>query len=256
MLLAKRQEWGIEILQGGAFILLVGFVYRYFGPSATTPPTPEVFGLLTVCSILLVATVNHTTKAKSRKAEEPEKLSKAQTQELVERLRGADWLQMEKVVSGLYARLGCATWRHSNIEGERNFSLVIERAGHKTAVMCKPWRKADVTSPEIIEFSTELKQAGMSHGVLVTMRECTAPAASVANTLGIDVVNREGLVHLFAACESQYRSELLAQLEDDRKYCPSCDQEMFLRTSTKGIGAGEEFWECSDSPNCRCTEPH
>ncbi len=51
--------------------------------------------------------------------------------QLSEKLHEADWLQLEKVVSDIYAKLGCATWRNSNIEGENNFSLVIERAGKK-----------------------------------------------------------------------------------------------------------------------------
>jgi restriction system protein len=255
MQLAKRHDIGIEILQGGAFALFVGFTYHYFGPSAVTPPSPEVFGILTICVLLFVATVNRPSRAKVQERAALETLSDEQMRQLTEKLQEADWLQLNKVVSGIYAKLGCTATLHSNLEGEHNFSLVIERAGQKTAVMCKPWKKTEVTSPEIIEFSTELKQASLPRGVFVTLRECTAPALKVAETLGIDVVSLDGLLQLLTATGESYRSELLATLEEG-KHCPTCDEQMVLRTATKGLGAGEQFWECSDFPQCRCTEPH
>ena len=256
MQLAKRHDVGIEILQAGAFALLVGFTYHYFGPSSTTPPSPEVFGILTVSVIMLVATLNQTAGQKIRPATAAETLTKAQAAQLSAKLAGAGWVQLEGIVTDVYEKLGCATSRRANNEGENNFSLVIDRAGHRTAVMCKPWKNTELTSPEIIEFSTELKQAGMSHGVLVTLREPTAPALSVAETLGIDIVNRDGLLHLLAACGDNYRAELLAMLSDPRKNCPTCDHEMVLRTATTGLGAGEQYWGCATFPQCRCTEPY
>ncbi len=254
---ARRQDFGIELLQAAAFALLVGFIYHYFGPSSITPPTPQVFGGLTLCALLLVATVNYTTKARTKAAApiQSEELTNEQTRKLTEGLHQADWAGLEKFVGEIYDKVGCATWRRSNSEGENNFSLIIDRAGHKTAVMCKPWKGGEVTSPEIIEFSTELKHAGISRGMLVSLRECTLPALSVARTLGIDIVNREGLVNLFAACDQDSRSELLTHLGDGPKRCPKCDSEMVLQTATSGVGAGEQYWSCTAFPKCRCTEP-
>jgi restriction system protein len=256
MQLARRHDIGNEVLQAAAFALFVGFVYHYFGPLATTPPSPEVFGILTICVLLFVATVNRPRRAQAPNNAAGETLSRQQLRQLREKLHGADWRQLDEVVSGIYSMLGCATSPHSNLEGEHSFSLVIERAGQKTAVMCKPWKNTEVTSPEIIEFSTELKRAGLSCGVFVTLRDCTAPALKVAETLRIDVVGQDGLLQLLAATDESHRAELLAKLGEEPKLCPTCDQRMILRTATKGLGAGEQFWECSDYPQCRCTEPH
>jgi hypothetical protein len=255
MQLAKRHEIGMELIQGAALALLVVFIYHYFGPSASTPPRPEVFAVLTISFLLVVGTVNRPRQPKVPVAP-LETLSKAQMKALTEKLDEADWAQLNKVVSGIYNQLGCDPSDHANAEGEHNFSFVIERAGQKMAVMCKPWNQREVTSPEIIEFCTEIKQAGIAQGVFVTLRPCTAPALKVAETLGIDIVNQEALLQLLTASGENYRAELLSDLENGRKACPSCDNDMVLRTSTKGLGAGEQFWECSKAPECRCTEPH
>ncbi|HWD19252.1 MAG TPA: restriction endonuclease [Verrucomicrobiae bacterium] len=255
MLLAKRHDIGLEILQGSAFAFLVGCIYHYFGPSSSTPPSPEVCAVL-AAGVLLTVSVGRQFAAKTSTPSAADTLSQREEAELVEKLRGADWLQLEKVVSEIYVQLGCATWRQANSEGENNFSLVIERGSHKAAVMCKPWKNAEIASPEIIEFSTELKRAGMSHGVLVSLRQGTLPALQVAEALGIEIVNETGLLQLMAGCGERLRGECLAILESDAKYCPSCDHQMLLRTATKGLGAGEQFWGCSTYPKCRCSVPH
>jgi len=257
MQLAKRHDIGNELLQAGSFGLFVGFVYHYFGPFATTPPTPEVFGILTICVLLFVATMGRPRSiAFRKKAAAAETMSRQQTKQLAEKLQAADWRQLDEVVGGIYAKLGCAPTPHTNLEGEHNFSLIIERAGRKTGVMCKPFGKGEVMSPEVIEFSTELKGAGLSSGILVTLRDCTAPALTVAETLGIDVVCEQGLLQLLAAAGENHRGETLAQLSAEAKHCPTCDREMVLRTAMEGLGAGEQYWSCSDYPQCRCTEPH
>jgi len=256
MQLARRQYVGTEILQAGAFFLFAAFVYHYFGPWSNTSPGPEIFGILTICVLLFVATVNQPMRPQSKKTATLETLDWQQMNQLSEKLREANWRQLDEIVSGIYAKLGCPASPHANSEGEHNFSLVIEQTGRKTAVMCKPWKKTDVTSPEIIEFSTALKRDGLSRGLLVTMRDCTAPAQQVAETLGIDIISQDGLLKLLDAGGEEHRTELLATLGLEPKLCPTCDHQMVLRTSTEGLGAGEQFWGCSDYPECRCTEPN
>jgi len=256
MQLAKRHEIGIEILQAGAFALLVGFIYHYFGPSAATSPSPEVFAALTCGVVLLVATAKQRPRVGVAQKTASETLTCKQTTELTEKLRLAAWDQLEGVVADIYGKLGCPVSRRTTTEGESNFSLIIERAGQKTAVMCKPWKDSEVTSPDIIEFSTEMRQAGISRGTFVTLRDCTAPAMKVAETLGVDIVDEEALLQLVAATGPEFRTRLLATLADGRKFCPTCDHEMVLRTATTGLGAGEQFWGCSEYPQCRCTVPH
>jgi restriction system protein len=257
MHLAKRNDFRIELLQAGAFAIFVAFVYHYFGPADDASPSPEALVLvaLAICIFLFITTIR-SARAAARKKSQIETLDREQSRRLSEKLRETDWRQLNQIVSGVYTKLGSAATPQANAENDRQFSLVTERAGHKTAVMCKPWKQDEVTSPEIIEFSTELKRAGLSHGVFVTLRDCTAPALQVAETLGIDILDEKGLLQLLAAAGEDYRAELLSKLGDEQKHCPSCDHQMVLRTATKGVGAGEQFWGCSAYPQCHCTEPH
>jgi hypothetical protein len=52
----KRQPNGriIDLIQWAGLILLIGFVYRHFGPDARTPITPAVIGVFGVAVFLLL----------------------------------------------------------------------------------------------------------------------------------------------------------------------------------------------------------
>jgi len=42
-------------------------------------------------------------------------------------------------------------------------------------------------------------------------------------------------------------------LEFEAPHCPSCNREMVKCTARRGGRAGEEFWGCSNYPECRGT---
>ena len=48
--------------------------------------------------------------------------------------------------------------------------------------------------------------------------------------------------------EDEYDDE-----EDDAPDCPDCGSEMVRRTARTGRNAGNDFWGCSDYPECRGT---
>jgi len=49
---------------------------------------------------------------------------------------------------------------------------------------------------------------------------------------------------------------LKAQSSDDgNPACPLCGKPMVKRVAKKGCNSGNEFWSCSDFPNCRGTRP-
>jgi restriction system protein len=89
----------------------------------------------------------------------------------------------------------------------------------------------------------------------IFMRLCgyTGDAKQLAEKHGIDIVNETGLAQLLESSGAHFDPETLAILRDTRKYCPKCESEMVLRTATKGLGAGEQFWGCSAYPECRFT---
>jgi hypothetical protein len=80
-------------------------------------------------------------------------------------------------------------------------------------------------------------------------------ADQLAEKHGIEIVNEVGLAEMIERTDARFGPETLAILNDPRKHCPKCENEMVLRTATKGLGSGRQFWGCSAYPKCRFTMP-
>ena len=88
---------------------------------------------------------------------------------------------------------------------------------------------------------TWLTDANIPKGVFVTLNGCTGEAKQLADKHGIEIVNETGLARMIEDCDGRFDPEILSVLNDTRKYCPKCEQEMVMRTATKGSGAGRQF---------------
>ncbi len=91
--------------------------------------------------------------------------------------------------------------------------------------------------------------------ILITLCGYTGEAKQLADKHGIQILNETGLTHLLQSTDAASDPEVLALLRDTRKFCPKCESQMLLRTATKGLWAGKQFWGCSAYPKCRFTMP-
>jgi restriction system protein len=96
-----------------------------------------------------------------------------------------------------------------------------------------------------------LKDANIEKGVLVTLRGCTSEAKELADKHGIRVVEEMELVELMRNVDGSTNRRIGEILNDDRKLCPRCEHPLVIRTATKGMNQGEQFWGCSNYPRCR-----
>jgi restriction system protein len=99
-------------------------------------------------------------------------------------------------------------------------------------------------------FLGALTHSGIKKGILVTLGGCTGDAKQLADAHGIEFVNEAGLARMLEGTNARFDPEVLEILQDKRKFCPKCEQEMVLRTGKKGLGAGKTFWGCSTYPRC------
>ena len=83
----------------------------------------------------------------------------------------------------------------------------------------------------------------------------TGEAKQLAEKHGIEILNETGLAQMLSSTDARFDPQALAILPDTRKFCPKCESEMVLRTATRGLGAGKQFWECSAYPRRRFTLP-
>jgi restriction system protein len=175
------------------------------------------------------------------------------TTELIEQLRLVDWFQFEKIVDLVYQKHGYNSTRRGGASPDGGIDLVIEKDGQKLAVQCKQWKTWKVGVKPVREFLGALKDAGIERGVFVTLNGYSEPAKQLADKHGIEMLNETELAKMLGSVDAQHDPEILALLNDERKFCPKCDREMKLRTAAKGPGIGQSFWGCSAFPRCRFT---
>jgi restriction system protein len=95
--------------------------------------------------------------------------------------------------------------------------------------------------------------SGIEKGIFITLCGYTGEAKLLADKHGIEIINETGLARMLESTDASSNSDVIAILEDTRKFCPRCESAMVLRTATKGKGAGERFWGCSTYPRCHFT---
>ena len=175
------------------------------------------------------------------------------TTTLLDQLRAIDWFQFEKIVALAYQKLGYTVTRRGGANPDGGIDLVIEKDGQRSAVQCKQWKTWNVGVKAVREFLGALTDAGMHHGIFITLRGYTSDAKQLAEKHGIEIVNEAGLAQLLESTDAKHDPEVLDLLQDTRKFCPKCEREMVLRTASKGLNAGGQFWGCSAYPRCRFT---
>jgi restriction system protein len=177
------------------------------------------------------------------------------TADLLKRLRAIDWFQFEKVVALAYEKQGFSVTRRGGANPDGGIDLVIEKDGQRAAVQCKQWKTWNVGVKAVREFLGALTDSGIQKGIFITLCGYTGDAKNLAEKHGIEIVNEIGLAQLLESTDAKSDPEVLENLCDTRKYCPKCESEMVLRTTSKGFHQGRQFWGCSSYPRCRFTMP-
>jgi restriction system protein len=173
--------------------------------------------------------------------------------DVIERLRRIDWFQFEKVIGAVYAKHGYEVEQRGGANPDGGIDLVLDKDGERTAVQCKQWKTWNLGVKPVREFLGAMTDAGIKKGIVVTLGGCTGDAKLLADKHGIQILNEVALSHLVQSAEAHHDPSVLAMLNDATKYCPKCGKPMILRTATKGLNAGLQFWGCSTYPKCRFT---
>lgn len=174
---------------------------------------------------------------------------------LARQLRAIDWFQFEKLTEAVFARLGSKVTRLGGAHPDGGIDLILERDGFRSAVQCKHWQNIEVGVRQVREFLGALTDQRMAHGKLVTLQGFTADARALALKHGIEIIDEEVFLRMLRGIEADTDPAIQALLNDQRKFCPKCEQEMVLRTAGRGPNAGSRFWGCSAYPKCRFTLP-
>jgi restriction system protein len=263
----RRNDDGIEPIARLAALVIIGSV---FFPQVRQAITGLVFLFLIGAVIALVGFLVYRWLTAYQRMETldsfapsagehnpftPVKTSTApkDTAELLENIRSIDWFQFEKIVALVYQKQGYQVTRRGGANPDGGIDLVLEKDGLRFAVQCKQWKTRDVGVKPVREFLGALTDAGVLKGIFITLQGYTGDAKLLADKHGIQIVNETGLVEMFETTNAKADPEVISMLNDTRKFCPKCENQMILRTAKKAFGAGNRFWGCSSFPRCRFT---
>jgi len=165
-------------------------------------------------------------------------------------LRRLDWFQFEKVVAAIYHCHGDSVERLGGAHPDGGVDLIVTAKSGRFVVQCKHWCKWTVGVKNIRELLGTLATSGIPKGVFVTMRGYSDEARDLGVKHGLVLLDENQLAELIVGLGPAHEAEVLALLNDQRKFCPKCETEMVLRTAKRGAKAGKQFWGCPNYPRC------
>lgn len=173
--------------------------------------------------------------------------------DLVQKLHAIDWFQFEKIIALVCADLGFSVTRRGGANPDGGIDLVLESNGERKAVQCKQWKAWKVGIKPVREFYGAMMAEKFEKGIYITLRGYTPEAKEFADKFGIEFMDEAGVAQMIEMSQARYSPEFLELINDSRKFCPKCEAEMVLRTATKGMNRGGQFWGCSSYPRCKYT---
>jgi restriction system protein len=87
-----------------------------------------------------------------------------------------------------------------------------------TGVQCKQWKTWNVGVKPVREMLGALTDADLKKGVFVTLRGYTGEARELADRHGIQILNETTLADMLETADARFDPEIIAALNDARKY--------------------------------------
>ncbi|MHA6484448.1 restriction endonuclease [Paenibacillus sp. strain BS8-2] len=175
------------------------------------------------------------------------------------------WREFEIYLGHLF-RMHGYTAEVTQAAGDYGADLVIKKDGNKIVVQAKHYAK-NVGLKAVQEIRTAMDHYGASAAWVVTNRDYTQQAYTLAKSNGVVLVNREQLIEMILAVNPNQSSRsksparvepvpapvpvapVAAALEEPDDFeCPKCGYLLVKRKGTRG-----EFYGCSNFPKCRHT---
>lgn len=168
-------------------------------------------------------------------------------------LRRLDWFQFEKLIALLFDAEGFVVECYGGANADGGIDLVATKNNVTFGIQCKHWKTWRVGIKEVRALSGALHDRDIAHGFLVTLEGYTHAAATYARRNGIELMDEWMLLRNLEEVNWRVSPDFVALINDDRKICPRCQNEMVLRTASVGTHTGQPFWGCSKFPRCRFT---
>jgi hypothetical protein len=252
----QNREWHQAMLIGKLVIL--GILVIWFSPLRAPLLILLVVGVVSFFSFLAIrtrkafkTTTNYNFTATSPISSPSKSGEFSAPWNLIEPIRSIDWFQFEKLIEILYRESGYSVHRRGGAKPDGGIDLIVEKDGVRKAVQCKHWKTWSVGVKPVREFLGALTDSRIQNGIFITVQGYTRDAKEFADKHRIEIIDEADLRAMLQAIGEKSNAEIQNLLQDQRKFCPKCGQQMQLRTAKKGPHTGDDFWGCSSFPRCR-----
>lgn len=181
-------------------------------------------------------------------------------QNSLESIRALSWQQFEHLVGEAFRRQGYVLVEHGGGGPDDGIDLMLHRAGETVLVQCKQWRARQVGVSVVREQFGILTARNAAAVMVVTSGTFTGEAETFARGKPITLIDGPKLLDLVQSVqthglESRPVVPAPSATPADAPACPTCGGLMTIRTARRGQNTGQEFWGCTQFPQCRGTRP-
>ncbi|WP_353254117.1 restriction endonuclease [Salinisphaera sp. PC39] len=160
------------------------------------------------------------------------------------------WRDFEHLVHAWFERQGYQV--ESTAAGaDGGVDLVARKGGEVFLVQCKQWRAHKIGVSVVRELYGVMVARGAAGGFVVGVGEFTSDALEFAEGRNIELTDARAVIG--EAGERTPSQSQPAGQERREPECPRCGSGMVRRTARRGANAGQDFYGCSQYPNCRGT---
>lgn len=186
----------------------------------------------------------------------------------IEAIRAMSWREFETLVGEAYRRQGYNVEETGGGGADGGIDLILRGKDEKVIVQCKQWKTFKIGVRIVREMYGIMVSENADRVIIVASGTYTKDAIDFACNKPIELMDGKALVQLIrdvkagpvvavpgdssSAPPLRTTSQPHVQSESTTTpTCPKCGAPMVLRTATKGVNAGNQFWGCSKYPVCK-----
>ncbi len=178
--------------------------------------------------------------------------SDASVGESVSVLNGMTWQEFEMLVGEAFRRGGYFVEESGGGGADGGVDLVLHKNGEKSLVQCKQWRAYKVGVQIVRELYGVMAAEGAMQGFIVTSGVFTQEAKDFAAGRNVELLDGVELKKIINQLSPSSKTRSAATVKGIQS-CPKCGGQMVVRIAKQGANAGNQFWGCSNYPQCRGT---
>lgn len=162
-----------------------------------------------------------------------------------------DGLQFEHYLKALFKELG---YKSEVTKGSNDFGadLIMKKDKEKIVIQAKRYKyKSNVSVDAVQQIYTAIPYYKADAGWIITNSFYTKSAETLASVTKVKLLNRSKLIDFINEVNPSISPSKIKEIVPPKKRkCPKCKNDLIVRHSK----AGNEFFGCSNFPNCKHTE--